>query len=197
MFLEGLLYNAWNQAQVAADPSVPAGVRVAAGGLAAMAVVPVLDLEESGPLQFANAAEQFGNAGEELATTLQARAAELNLLRSAYQAENGTTAAVAAINPATGQAAVFISTNLEEAEPALAAALRPGEVFIEGAGHAEQTALGGVPRGWSPLAGGSSRGICYGTCAPSIEGAGMQIGGPMFPSMPQNSPYRMFWSTGQ
>src|SRR5262249_40137777 len=109
----------------------------------------------------------LGGAGESeaalqgRAAELQARAAELQGMRERpWLVRNGTTAAIAARNIFTRQVKTFIATEADTEPTTFAGQLNPGEQFVEGAGHAEQTILTGLGRFWRPLAGGASRNVC-------------------------------------
>lgn len=75
------------------------------------------------------------------------------------------------------------------------------EVFIKvpGAGgadmHAEERILHAMQEdgGWDIVEGGTSTGICWERCYPSLIGKGVSVGGPEYRSSKDNSPWRQFW----
>jgi hypothetical protein len=71
--------------------------------------------------------------------------------------------------------------------------LRPGEVYVEVAGHAEQSIIRALGGEWQVMAGGTSRNVCLGTCQPLLEQHGLTLGGPVFGGAADKTPFRMFW----
>ena len=144
------------------------------------------------------AAREVGDLGSEAgAGVMQARAAEL---QGARGWEGGTTAAIR-VRSAAGEERVLVAMEGDaRAMPTeWRGMLRDNESFVRGSGHAETTILdslgkGGKWEGWRPIEGGTSRGICEGLCTPTLtKDWGASIGGPKFPHMKKNTPYRMFW----
>ncbi len=131
---------------------------------------------------------------EQRAAQLQTRAAELQNLRSGFTPELGTTAAIEAEHIATGNRRVFIATNgtRQSIPTEWASKLEPWETFVPGSGHAEPNVLSALGPEWRPIAGGSSRNICWLSCAWELGEAGLGLGGPVFPGV-DKSGHRMFW----
>jgi hypothetical protein len=131
---------------------------------------------------------------EQRAAQLQARAAELQNLRSGFTPEMGTTAVIEAEHVATGNRRVFIGTNESRLSipPEWANALEPWETFVSGNGHAEPSVLNGLSDEWRPIVGGSSRNICWLSCAWELGEHGLGLGGTLFPGV-DKSGHRMFW----
>jgi RHS repeat-associated protein len=129
------------------------------------------------------------------AVELQARAWELNRLRTKGQSSYGTTAAMKVRNVKTGEVEVRIATNTPDAViPEWEGLLRPGEKYVAGPGHAEGTIIRSLGKDWEVVEGGASRNICGQQCAPLIEDLGLEIGGPRFRKKdPTYTDYRMFW----
>jgi hypothetical protein len=72
--------------------------------------------------------------------------------------------------------------------------LHPGEMFVEGVGHAEETILNNAGRNWVLLEGGASRNVCFG-CYSRLQRAMMELGGPTFrPGAFDRTVFRMFWA---
>ncbi|MER6296914.1 polymorphic toxin-type HINT domain-containing protein, partial [Streptomyces althioticus] len=71
--------------------------------------------------------------------------------------------------------------------------LRPGEIFVQLEGHAEQSIIEALDGKWDIIEGGTSTGVCWSRCTPLLTGQGVTIGGPEFRSSKSNSPRRMFW----
>ena len=129
---------------------------------------------------------QAGAAGR------QARSAELQASRRAWEAERGTTAVIRGQHRVTGEIRDFVATE-GPTQPRQFGALQPREEFVAGAGHAEQTILRERGSEWNLFEGGSSRNVCQTTCQPIVEDAGLTLGGPTFPGRADKTPYRMFW----
>ena len=137
------------------------------------------------------------NSNQAQAIVLQERAQELQSLREGWMLNNGTTAVVNVVSNATGEVQTWVATESPKLGPGDASfggALSSAELFINGAGHAEQTIVNNLNNEWSILAGGTSRNICNATCAPLLNGAGTTLGGPAFRGMPDKTLFRMFWS---
>ncbi|MEU9277184.1 LamG-like jellyroll fold domain-containing protein [Streptomyces sp. NPDC048341] len=75
--------------------------------------------------------------------------------------------------------------------------LLPGETFVQLPGHAEQSVLQALSAGagWEIVEGGTSTGVCWGRCFPSLTGMGVTVDGSVNKSQKQNSPWRTFWTT--
>jgi hypothetical protein len=128
------------------------------------------------------------------AAAAQARAQELNSMRRAWESQNGTTAVANVLNMNTGEAQTWIATESESIPSTWNDALQQNEVYVPGAGHAEQTIVNALGDEWQITSGGASRNICIGTCQPLLEGQELTIGGPTFRGMSDKTPYRRFWS---
>jgi hypothetical protein len=127
------------------------------------------------------------------AAQLQGRAAELNAMRRAWEANNGTTAVIKVQNKVTGEVKTLIATEGKAMPKEFIGKLRPGEEFIGEVGHAEQTILQNLGPDWVAVEGGASRNVCKGLCQPLVEGSGMKLGGPQFRGALDKTPFRMFW----
>jgi RHS repeat-associated protein len=113
------------------------------------------------------------------AIQLQARAAELNLARGPIVNERfGTTAVVRAWNTRTHEFRIFVAT--EAVTRPRAVVLQPGEEYVRGIGHAEETIFGNLGEEWIILEGGVSRNVCKTRCTPIIESNGLTLGGPIY-----------------
>lgn len=126
------------------------------------------------------------------ATLLQQRAAQLQAARQGWMQTRGTTAAIRVRN-AAGEERVLIATESATMPPELAGLLQPGEEFVAGAGHAEETIMNAVGPEWQVIEGGTSRNVCLATCAPILEESGATIGGRQFRGRVDKTPFRMFW----
>ncbi|MFB8183276.1 LamG-like jellyroll fold domain-containing protein [Streptomyces sp. NPDC055966] len=75
--------------------------------------------------------------------------------------------------------------------------LLPGETYVQLPGHAEQSILQALSAGagWEIVEGGTSTGVCWGRCFPSLTSMGVTVDGPVNKSQKQNSPWRTFWTT--
>src|SRR5262249_19750502 len=93
----------------------------------------------------------------------------------------------------TGEEKIFIATEDRFMPVELEGEFLPGEEFVVGKGHAEQTILQERGQYWDFIEGGSSRNVCKRICQPLIEQSGMQLGGPTFRGMLDKTRYRMFW----
>ena len=117
----------------------------------------------------------------------------LNGARTAWEARNGTTTVMRVQNINSGEIQTWVATETPTMPTSLEGALRQGEVFVEGPGHAEQTIVNALDGEWRIIGGGTSRNVCIPICQPLLEGQGLQLGGPIFRGMPDKTPYRMFW----
>jgi RHS repeat-associated protein len=127
------------------------------------------------------------SAGLARAAELQDRAAQLQALRDPFLAENGTTATIQVQNR------ILLATDKQNMPKEWQGLLRSGEEFVHGKGDAEETILNSVTDQSEIVAGGTSRNVCIGICAPLIDKAGLELGGPQFPGSSENTAYRMFW----
>jgi hypothetical protein len=131
--------------------------------------------------------------GVEPAAVQQARAAELNAMRPSWEAERGTTAAVQVENLASGERQTWLATEGAGNMPReWSGALKEGERFVKGPGHAEETIVNALGSEWRIIEGGTSRNVCKGTCAPLLESRGARLFGPAFPGRDDKTPHRMF-----
>jgi RHS repeat-associated protein len=93
--------------------------------------------------------------------------------------QNATTTAVASATTAEGQSTTLIGFSENNLRPVQAAALKPGEVAVSGAGHAEVTILNHAQaNGMTVIAVAASRPICPG-CATAISNAGAVPASPL------------------
>jgi hypothetical protein len=132
------------------------------------------------------------SAGLARAAELQARAAQLQALRDPWLAEKGTTAAIDIQNRTTGAIRTLLATEDKTMPKEWQGLLRADEEYAPGMGHAEQTILNSVSDESEIVAGGTSRNVCLAVCAPLIDDAGLELEGPQFRGMPENTPFRMF-----
>ena len=141
------------------------------------------------------------NECSELARRLQQRAQQLNNGRDAWDVRNGTTAVIQARGTIKIQTqgtiksenviVNFVATEGERVDPLVEGALRRGEIFVEGEGHAEQTiidALDKLDGSWKIIAGGTSRNVCRETCAPRIAAHGLELTGREFAGRADKTP---------
>lgn len=143
--------------------------------------------------EFLSALGELQAGSLEEAAALQGRAQALAELRGAKM---GTTSVMRVQNRITGDAQTWIAIETDQltAPARWTGKLLPGEQFIPGAGHAEQTILSNLGKDWYVVSGGTSRNVCLETCQPLLEGHGLQLGGPEFqPHAVWNSDFRMFW----
>jgi hypothetical protein len=127
------------------------------------------------------------------AAQLQRRAAELNVMRRAWEANNGTTSVIKVQNKVTGEVKILIVTEGKAMPKEFIGKLLPGEEFIGEVGQAEQTILQNLGPDWIAIDGDTSRNVCNGVCQPLVEGSGMKLGGPQFRGTSNKTPFRMFW----
>ncbi|MFQ3593259.1 MAG: hypothetical protein SNJ82_08745 [Gemmataceae bacterium] len=130
---------------------------------------------------------------EQGAAQLQSRAEELNAMRRAWEANNGTTAVIKVQNKVTGEVKTLIATEGKVMPKEFVGKLRPSEEFIGDVGHAEQTILQNLGPDWVTIEGGASRNVCKSVCQPLVEGSGMKLGGSHFKGASDKTPFRMFW----
>ena len=142
------------------------------------------------------------NECSELARQLQQRAQQLNDARGGWSPKYGTTAVIQAQAEIDGKTVIttFVATNSKYSEKPIRDMLREGvEEFVTGKGHAEDTILRHLDEDkytWRVIAGGTSRNVCRGTCAPCVEKHGLELTGPEFRGRADKTPYRMFQIPG-
>ncbi|MFI5548036.1 polymorphic toxin-type HINT domain-containing protein [Streptomyces sp. NPDC051815] len=125
------------------------------------------------------------------------RAEELNSTRGYNSA---TTAVIGVFNSKTKTYSIRIGINGDAPQPA-SWTLRPGEEFARGGfgTHAEENILKSLAPHEHPVFGAASRNFCVDRCSPMLGGHvyGITLGGRGFRGhQPQNSPYTIFWGTG-
>jgi hypothetical protein len=96
-------------------------------------------------------------------------------------------------NIKTGKNMTWIATESKAMPREWEGLLQPGEVYVEVAGHAEQSIIRALGDDWEMMAGGTSLNVCLIKCQPVLEGNGLILGGPVFPGRADKSPFRMFW----
>ncbi|WP_308311354.1 polymorphic toxin-type HINT domain-containing protein [Streptomyces sp. D2-8] len=115
---------------------------------------------------------------------LSARAGEIHAAEpDAFIRKNVSTVAVVRANTPRGQVNVVAGSG-DGLTPAQMSAIRRGEIVADNVPgtHAEQNALLFINRmGWTPVAGGTSRNVCRGICAPLIRGTGGRMMGTVYP----------------
>ena len=84
-----------------------------------------------------------GKSGKTSAEICNNRATELNNARGKREAQKGTTAVMEAIDNDNGNVVYLVSTNLPQktAPKSIRSLLADNEIYIGGAGHAEQTIM--------------------------------------------------------
>jgi hypothetical protein len=124
---------------------------------------------------------------------LQARAAELNALRGPMSTR-GTTSAIQVRNRITGEVQTRLAVEGRTMPAEWEGMLRPGEVFVEGSGHAEQTIVKSLGDDWEIVQGGASRNVCRdGGCSAALEAEGVTLEGHTFRGMADKTRFRMFY----
>ncbi|MEU0581950.1 polymorphic toxin-type HINT domain-containing protein [Streptomyces griseoincarnatus] len=121
------------------------------------------------------------------------RAQELQSMRDDYYGAhyNGTTAVIGVLNADTGKISIRIGINGGGAQPS-AWSLRPGEEFVQAAGHAEAGILNSLAPNEHAIFGATTINFCNDTCFPLMNVRGMTLAGG-FGHKPHNSPFRLFW----
>jgi hypothetical protein len=105
---------------------------------------------------------------------LEQRAKELHGLLDPRAQRMRTTAVTE-----TKEGITYVSSSLDKLSAAQKAALKPGEVAAEGAGHAEVTGINAAKQaGHTPTATAASRPICP-TCAQTIQEQGVKPASPL------------------
>ena len=107
----------------------------------------------------------------------------------------GTTAVMEAIDNDNGNVVYLVSTNLPQktAPKSIRSLLADNEIYIGGAGHAEQTIMNNKGNKYTVVAGGTSRNVCKDICQPLLEADGLTLGGPTFRGNSDKTKYRQFW----
>ncbi|MEU0915690.1 hypothetical protein [Streptomyces althioticus] len=120
-------------------------------------------------------------------------AQELQSMRNDYYGAqyNGTTAVIGVLNADTGKISIRIGINGGGAQPS-SWSLRPGEEFVQAAGHAEEGILKSLAPNEHAIFGATTINFCNATCFPLMNVRGMTLAGG-FGHKSQNSPYRLFW----
>ncbi|TDC21846.1 hypothetical protein E1265_17010 [Streptomyces sp. 8K308] len=124
------------------------------------------------------------------------RAEELQAVRNDYFLADirGTTAVIGVFNTRTQQYTVRLGINGPGAMPA-SWTLRPGEEFVQAAGHAEEGIIRSLGPDEIPVFGAASRNFCNDICLELINTRDVQVGGAGIRGhAEQNSPYTLFWS---
>ncbi|MBM7861010.1 DNRLRE domain-containing protein [Lentzea nigeriaca] len=113
------------------------------------------------------------------------RASEIHAAeRDAWYRENVSTVAVIRVQTPRGPVDLIAGSGKGLTPDQLAVPLRPGEMHVPNipGTHAEQNAfLYANQQGWIPIAGGTSRNVCLGVCAPWIRETGGRMTGNVFP----------------
>ncbi|NEY33723.1 Rhs family-like protein, partial [Streptomyces sp. PRKS01-65] len=115
---------------------------------------------------------------------LSARASEIHAAEpDEFIRKNVSTVAVVRADTPHGPVNVVAGSG-DGLTPAQMSAIGKGEIVADNipGTHAEQNALLFINRmGWTPIAGGTSRNVCLGICAPLIRGTGGKMMGRVFP----------------
>jgi hypothetical protein len=110
------------------------------------------------------------------AVNLDSRAAEIHGALKSAVTRNSTTTAVASGTTANGRGVTLVGFSEKNLRPEQLAALKPGEIPVAGAGHAETTILAHAEANGITVTGiGASRGICS-SCAFAMYDAGVTPG---------------------
>ncbi|MFJ2416133.1 LamG-like jellyroll fold domain-containing protein [Streptomyces brevispora] len=139
-----------------------------------------------------------GVATEDDAMLALGRADELQASRNDYFMADvkGTTAVIGVFNSKTKAFATRIGINGGGAMPS-GWTLRPGEEFVQAAGHAEQGILSSLGPNEHAVFGAASRNFCVAICSPMLNVRGVTVGGAgLRGHAAQNSPFTTFWATG-
>lgn len=125
----------------------------------------------------------------------QDRAFEINASRNDYPNADvaGTTAVMGIFNTSTRTWSTRVAMNGIGTLPA--GTLRPGETFVSGAGHAEETILGSLAANEVVGFGGVNRNICRAICFPQLNGPDMKFGGTLG-GLADKTPFSYFWQEG-
>ncbi|WP_428934492.1 RHS repeat-associated core domain-containing protein [Streptomyces sp. ACT015] len=139
-----------------------------------------------------------GVATEDDAMLALGRAEELQASRNDYFMADvkGTTAAIGVFNSKTKAFTTRIGINGGGAMPS-GWTLRPGEEFVQAAGHAEEGILNSLGPNEHAVFGAASRNFCVSICSPMLNVRGVTVGGAGIRGhAAQNSPFTIFWATG-
>ncbi|MGW0827849.1 polymorphic toxin-type HINT domain-containing protein [Streptomyces sp. NPDC002845] len=139
-----------------------------------------------------------GVATEDDAMLALGRADELQASRNDYFMADvkGTTAVIGVFNSKTKAFTTRIGINGGGAMPS-GWTLRPGEEFVQAAGHAEQGILSSLGPNEHAVFGAASRNFCVAICSPMLNVRGVRVGGAGIRGhAAQNSPFTIFWATG-
>ncbi|MEU4765681.1 polymorphic toxin-type HINT domain-containing protein [Actinosynnema sp. NPDC023794] len=127
------------------------------------------------------------------------RAMELQSTRDDGMVVHGTTAVIGVYNTLTHQTSTRLAINGPGEMPGTWT-LRPGETFVQGArlrDHGEETILNNMAAHEHAIFGAASRNFCVANCLPHLDVRGaVLLGEGMFPHLPQNSPFRLFYVRG-
>ncbi|MEV7601658.1 polymorphic toxin-type HINT domain-containing protein [Kitasatospora sp. NPDC089797] len=136
--------------------------------------------------------------GELDAIGARGRAEELQGMRNDYPNadQHGTTAVIGVFNTETKTWVNRIAINGPGEMPSTWT-LRPGEEFVQGRGHAEETILNGLGPNEIVGFGGTSRNICWDICYGRLDSKGLMFGGAGYRGgNADKSPFSLFWSEG-
>ncbi|MFJ2631624.1 LamG-like jellyroll fold domain-containing protein [Streptomyces sp. NPDC087422] len=139
-----------------------------------------------------------GVATEDDAMLALNRAEELQASRNDYFMADvkGTTAVMGVFNSQTKTFTTRIGINGGGAMPS-GWTLRPGEEFVQAAGHAEEGILNSLGPNEHAVFGAASRNFCVAICSPMLNVRGVTLGGAGIRGhAAQNSPFTIFWATG-
>ncbi|WP_145793482.1 polymorphic toxin-type HINT domain-containing protein [Kitasatospora atroaurantiaca] len=139
-----------------------------------------------------------GVATEDDAMLALNRAEELQASRNDYFMADvkGTTAVIGVFNSETKAFTTRIGINGGGAMPS-GWTLRPGEEFVQAAGHAEEGILNSLGPNEHAVFGAASRNFCVAICSPMLNVRGVTLGGAGIRGhAAQNSPFTIFWATG-
>ncbi|MEU9130709.1 polymorphic toxin-type HINT domain-containing protein [Kitasatospora sp. NPDC048540] len=126
------------------------------------------------------------------------RAEELQGKRNDYPNadQHGTTAVIGVFNTETKTWVNRIAINGPGEMPSTWT-LRPGEEFVQGRGHAEETILDNLGPNEIVGYGGTSRNICWDICYGRLDSKGLVFGGAGYRGgNADKSPFSLFWSEG-
>ncbi|MFE7972808.1 polymorphic toxin-type HINT domain-containing protein [Streptomyces shenzhenensis] len=139
-----------------------------------------------------------GVATEDDAILALGRAEELQASRNDYFMADvkGTTAVIGVFNSKTKAFTTRIGINGDGAMPS-GWTLRPGEEFVQAGGHAEQGILSSLGSNEHAVFGAASRNFCVAICSPLLNVRGVTVAGAGIRGhAAQNSPFTIFWATG-
>ncbi|MFJ6738124.1 RHS repeat-associated core domain-containing protein [Streptomyces sp. NPDC091279] len=139
-----------------------------------------------------------GVATEDDAMLALNRAEELQASRNDYFMADvkGTTAIIGVFNSQTKTFTTRIGINGGGAMPS-GWTLRPGEEFVQAAGHAEEGILNSLGPNEHAVFGAASRNFCVAICSPMLNVRGVTLGGAGIRGhAAQNSPFTIFWAAG-